>query len=154
MRIRCFITPYGTPKEIVQCLRLFALSITLVSCNSKSLAPSGNADKDIVTTEKQTKQFIDALAENGETLFKTNCAVCHALNSADNGSPGLRYAIRDLPSSSYFRAFISNSDSLLKTGEPYTAKIYADVGREQYQHHYGNTLTKGEIIAIQLYIEH
>ncbi len=66
----------------------------------------------------------------GKTLFNTNCAACHNLDRAMTG-PALRHVEQRLADDQgldreWLAAWIRNSAAMIKDGDAYAVKIYAD----------------------------
>ncbi len=65
--------------------------------------------------------------EHGRKLFKQNCAVCHSLNDQKIVGPGFGGLLDRLPGNeNFFKMYISNSDSLVKSSNPYALKLQND----------------------------
>jgi cytochrome c2 len=65
----------------------------------------------------------DAYSDRGEKLFKQNCAVCHSMGTNKVTGPGLKGIITRVPSEEWLEAYISNNDSVYKSGDAYAAKL-------------------------------
>ena len=66
----------------------------------------------------------------GKTLFNTNCAACHNLDR-DMTGPALRYVEQRLADDQgldrdWIAAWIRNSSAVIKSGDAYAVKIFAD----------------------------
>lgn len=62
----------------------------------------------------------------GEGLFKLNCASCHYPTEKDMTGPGLKGATERWESEEKLIAWIKNSQSLIKAGDPYAVKLFND----------------------------
>ncbi|NNE32599.1 MAG: c-type cytochrome [Winogradskyella sp.] len=67
---------------------------------------------------------------NGKALYRTNCASCHKLDSRMTG-PALRNVETRLAEEEgldreWINAWIKNSAGLIRSGDPYAVKIYAE----------------------------
>ena len=69
-----------------------------------------------------------ASAADGKTVFKQNCAVCHALTDQKITGPGLKGIADRAPKGDWLFNWIKNNDKLRKSGESYANKIYAANG--------------------------
>lgn len=65
----------------------------------------------------------------GETLFKGNCAQCHALNDVVVG-PAL-VGIRKRRPEKWLHAWVKNSSKLIASGDEYALKIYGQYQKQQ-----------------------
>ena len=64
-------------------------------------------------------------AQDGEKIFKQNCAVCHSLGSNKVTGPGLKGLLARVPSEEWLLKWIKNNDALIKSGDAYAVKISA-----------------------------
>ena len=88
-------------------------------------------------------------AAEGEKLFKANCTACHAVNKKVIG-PALK-GIRERRDEAWIKAFVKNSQAVIKSGDEYAVKLYAE---------YNNTLMTAfpqlkdeQIVSILDYID-
>ena len=68
-------------------------------------------------------------AQDGAKLFKQNCAVCH--KSHEEGKitgPGLKGVFDRAPKGDWLNKWIMNAEKVLKSGDPYAKKIFAENG--------------------------
>ncbi len=65
-------------------------------------------------------------AQDAEKLFKQNCAVCHSLGKNKITGPGLEGIAARAPSDDWLRKWIKNNKELIKSGDPYALKIFAE----------------------------
>lgn len=72
----------------------------------------------------------DGDAANGETIFKNNCKSCHNANGNRLVGPGLKDISkrRDL---AWLVKWVKNPQAVLKSGDDYAKKIYAEAGNAQ-----------------------
>lgn len=70
-------------------------------------------------------------AEDGAKLFKQNCAVCHTMGTNKLTGPGLEGVFSRVPSEDWMHKWIKNNQALIKSGDAYAKKIYADNGGAQ-----------------------
>ena len=64
-------------------------------------------------------------AQDGEKLFKQNCAVCHASHTDTKvNGPGLKGIFDRAPKGDWLKKWILNSEKLIKSGDAYANKIY------------------------------
>ncbi len=69
-------------------------------------------------------------AQDGAKLFKQNCAVCHASHTDQKlTGPGLKGVFDRVPKGDWINKWISNSEKMIKSGDAYANKIYADNGK-------------------------
>lgn len=64
-------------------------------------------------------------AQDGEKIFKQNCAKCHSLGSERVTGPGLKGLMSRVPSEEWLVKWIKNNDALIKSGDAYAVKISA-----------------------------
>jgi len=64
-------------------------------------------------------------AQDGEKIFKDNCAVCHSLGKETVTGPGLEGVMKRVPSEEWMLKWIKNNVALTATGETYAVKISA-----------------------------
>ena len=72
--------------------------------------------------EQQEESFDQNIVSNGESLFKGNCTVCHAINDVLIG-PALR-DVHERQSEEWIYAFIKNSQKVIKSGDEYAVDLY------------------------------
>lgn len=68
-------------------------------------------------------------AQDGAKLFKQNCAVCHASHTKQKiTGPGLEGVFDRVPAGDWINKWILNSEKMIKSGDPYAKKIFAENG--------------------------
>ncbi|MBL7919493.1 MAG: c-type cytochrome [Bacteroidia bacterium] len=69
-------------------------------------------------------------AQDGEKLFKLNCAVCHASHTDQKlTGPGLKGIFDRAPKGDWLNKWILNNEKLIKSGDAYANKIFNDNGK-------------------------
>jgi cytochrome c2 len=69
-------------------------------------------------------------AQDGEKLFKQNCAVCHASHSDQMlTGPGLKGVFDRVPKGDWITKWIINNEKMIKSGDAYANQIYAKYGK-------------------------
>jgi cytochrome c2 len=69
-------------------------------------------------------------AQDGEKLFKQNCAVCHASHSDQMlTGPGLKGLFDRVPKGDWITKWIINNEKMIKSGDAYANQIYAKYGK-------------------------
>lgn len=69
-------------------------------------------------------------AQDGEKLFKLNCAVCHASHTDQKlTGPGLKGVFDRAPKGDWMHNWIKNNEKLIKSGDAYANKIFNDNGK-------------------------
>lgn len=87
-------------------------------------------------------------AQDGEKLFKQNCAVCHASHTDQKlTGPGLAGIFDRAPKGDWLKRWILNNQKLIKAGDPYAVKIYNDFGKATMNVFEGQ-LTDADVDAI------
>ena len=76
----------------------------------------------LLAQEEQEETFDQNIVNNGESLFKGNCTVCHAINEVVIG-PALR-DVHERQSEEWIYAFIKNSQKVIKSGDEYAVDLY------------------------------
>ena len=76
----------------------------------------------IYAQEDLNDTFDESIVKNGESLFKGNCTVCHAIDEVIIG-PALR-DIHERKSEEWIYAFIKNSQKVIKSGDEYAVELY------------------------------
>ncbi|MAQ21962.1 MAG: cytochrome C [Flammeovirgaceae bacterium] len=66
--------------------------------------------------------FDESVVKNGESLFKGNCTVCHAIDEVIIG-PALR-DVHERRDQEWIYAFIKNSQKVIKSGDEYAVELY------------------------------
>ena len=66
--------------------------------------------------------FDESIVKNGESLFKGNCTVCHAIDEVIIG-PALR-DVHERRDQEWIYAFIKNSQKVIKSGDEYAVELY------------------------------
>ncbi|MGQ0827411.1 MAG: cytochrome c3 family protein [Bacteroidota bacterium] len=61
-------------------------------------------------------------AQDGEKIFKQNCAVCHSLGSNKITGPGLAGIMGRVPSEEWLHKWIKNNEALIKSGDAHAIK--------------------------------
>jgi len=64
----------------------------------------------------------------GQKLFKQNCAVCHSMTDQRLTGPGLKGVFERVPQPpvAWLHAYILNSEQVLKKGDAYARKLFAE----------------------------
>lgn len=70
----------------------------------------------------------NSAAQDGEKLFKQNCAVCHSTGKNKIVGPGLEGVTKRVPSEEWMMKWIRNSAEVLAGGDAYGKKIFAENG--------------------------
>src|SRR4249919_136148 len=69
-------------------------------------------------------------AQDGEKIFKQNCAVCHApFTDQKLTGPGLAGVFDRAPKGDWLNHWIMNNQKVIKSGDAYANKIYNDFGK-------------------------
>ena len=76
----------------------------------------------LLAQEEQKETFDQNIVNSGESLFKGNCTVCHAINEVVIG-PALR-DVHERQSEEWLYAFIKNSQKVIKSGDEYAVDLY------------------------------
>lgn len=106
------------------------------------LAPDSNAVAHLASPEE-----LQAAAA-GETLFKSNCAQCHAVNDVVVG-PALA-GLHERRPVSWLIPWIKNSSKVVASGDEYAVKLYDQYQKQQMP---SFQLSDQEITAILTYLK-
>ncbi len=69
-------------------------------------------------------------AQNGEKLFKQNCATCHsAYTDQMLTGPGLKGVFDRVPKGDWINKWIINNEKMIKSGDAYSNQIYSKYGK-------------------------
>jgi hypothetical protein len=112
----------------------------------KTCPVSADADKDIYIR----RILINSDYAAGQVLFKNNCARCHFIYKRTE-SPFLSDSEKRFPDNKLLCAFIKNSDSVIKSGNPYFRKEYIEYNRTKMRSF--PKLTDKDIRRILYYIK-
>lgn len=90
---------------------------------------------------------------HGKKLFKQNCAVCHSLLDQKLSGPGLKgiYDHVPEPKTQWLKKYIVNSDSISKSGHPYSKKLRTEY-QETSMTNFKGLLTDQDINDLLIYI--
>lgn len=92
-------------------------------------------------------------AQDGEKLFKQNCAVCHSAHTDQMSTgPGLKGVFDRVPKGDWITKWIINNEKLIKSGDAYATKIYAQYGKAAMTVFEGQ-LNEKDVDAILNYIK-
>lgn len=72
-----------------------------------------------------------AWAQDGEALFKQNCATCHSMGSNKLTGPGMEGVMQRVPSEEWLFKWIKNNEAVRKSGDAYGIKIYEEYNKAQ-----------------------
>ncbi len=72
--------------------------------------------------DDESPAFDESVVKNGESLFKGNCTVCHAIDEVIIG-PALR-DVHERRNQEWIYAFIKNSQKVIKSGDEYAVELY------------------------------
>ena len=82
---------------------------------------------DLYAQDESNPSFDPSIVKNGESLFKGNCTVCHAINEVVIG-PALR-DVHERQSEEWIYAFIKNSQKVIKSGDEYAVNLYNEYNK-------------------------
>ena len=92
-------------------------------------------------------------AQDGEKLFKQNCAVCHSAHTDQMSTgPGLKGVFDRVPKGDWITKWIINNEKMIKGGDAYATKIYAQYGKAAMTVFEGQ-LNEKDVAAILNYIK-
>lgn len=92
-----------------------------------------------------------ASVDNGKALFKANCTRCHSIGTNKVLGPGLQDVTKRVPGADWLHKWIKNNKEVLKSGDTYATKLYAD-NQNQDMQVFDGQLTDAQIDDIVAYI--
>jgi cytochrome c2 len=83
---------------------------------------------------------------NGQKVFKANCALCHSLGTTIVTGPGLQDVTKRVPQpyAEWMHKWIKNNAAVLKSGDAYATKLFAD-NAQKAMTVFDGTLTDAQI---------
>lgn len=93
---------------------------------------------------------VELVGDLGETLFKTNCVVCHRINQRNCGGPNIVDASERWQDKKLFKAYIKNSKAVREKNE-YAKKMWLEYGK--IESHDFPKLSDADINSIIIYLE-
>jgi cytochrome c2 len=113
----------------------------------------GNAMEPAIAQSRIRRNGINGNYQNGITLFKKNCAVCHTTTDMKLTGPGLKgvYDRVPKPTGEWLRNYILNSEKIRKKGDPYAKKLFKEYGGAEMTVFEGQ-LSDQEVTDIVYYI--
>lgn len=112
-------------KNINHLLCQFLLTFTLIT----SVSLGAYAQDEAAPAEAADAGADPALVSQGESLFKGNCTVCHAINEKVIG-PALRN-VHERQDEEWIKAFIKNSSKVIASGDEYAVNLYNEYNQTQ-----------------------
>ena len=90
-------------------------------------------------------------AADAAKIFKQNCAVCHRLDAQKLTGPGLAGIAGRAPGGDWLFKWVKNNQALIKAGDAYATKIYAENGAQMTV--FDGVLSDDDIKAVVEYIK-
>lgn len=92
-------------------------------------------------------------AQDGKTLFKTNCATCHSSHTDQKiTGPGLAGVFDRAPKGDWLKKWILNNEKVIKSGDAYANKIYME-NNKQAMNVFEGQLTEKDVDAILAFLK-
>jgi cytochrome c2 len=92
-------------------------------------------------------------AQNGEKLFKLNCATCHYAHTDQKlTGPGLKGVFDRVPKGDWINRWIVNNEKMIKSGDTYANQVYAQYDKTAMTVFEGQ-LTPKDVESILAYIK-
>ncbi|WP_052353445.1 c-type cytochrome [Dyadobacter tibetensis] len=104
----------------------------------------------VVSAQEAAADAGGADIAHGETVFKNNCAQCHAITDERVVGPGLKGAT-DRNNMDWLIKWVKNSQAMIAAGDPYAVKIYNEYSKAQMTSFPG--LSPEDIKAIFAYVD-
>jgi cytochrome c2/Tfp pilus assembly protein PilV len=73
--------------------------------------------------------FNSAFAQDGEKIFKQNCAVCHSVGKNKITGPGLEGVATRVPNDAWLAKWIKNNKAVIASGDAYANKVFNENGK-------------------------
>jgi len=129
--------------------------LTLTSCGPRSgIHEDKKDDGDFCGTRTMDKPREYTDKSNGATLFKKNCAVCHATIDDQNYNGPTMKGIADRlpkPSQEYFIKYTLNNEKVFLSGDAYAAMLRGKY-KDQRMTVFEGVLTEQDIIEIYKFL--
>ncbi|PWJ60151.1 mono/diheme cytochrome c family protein [Dyadobacter jejuensis] len=128
-----FFPNFKCSKQLIAFALTLVLSLPFAVSAQDAAADAGGAD-----------------VAHGETVFKNNCAQCHAITDERVVGPGLKGATsrNDM---AWLTKWVKNSQAMIASGDPYAVKIYNEYSKAQMTSFPG--LSEEDIKAIFAYVD-
>lgn len=128
-------------------------TLFLVSCDTQADVARKDAQLlcGIVEGDYKPQGPITEFQLNGQKLFATWCDKCHESNTNLSTVPEIRGMNARIPAGSWFKHFITNSDSFKENGDLY-ARAMERHYQSQYEHNFKN-LSDKDIEDIYNYLD-
>ncbi len=121
---------------------LFVFFLAFIFCLSTANASFSQGDSEEISTD-------EAIVSEGATLYRENCAACHAINEKLIGPALVNvYDRRPLP---WLINFIQNSQKVIESGDEYAVNLYQEYNRAVMPSF--DYFSEDEIISILAYIK-
>jgi mono/diheme cytochrome c family protein len=91
--------------------------------NENMAQQTTNANQTSAAAPAQAAAITDPVAKAGETLFKNNCAACHATSAEVVVGPGLAGITQRRPED-WLVSWIRNSQKMVQSGDKYAVEIF------------------------------
>lgn len=92
-------------------------------------------------------------AQDGKALFKANCATCHSSHTDQKiTGPGLAGVFDRAPKGDWLKHWILNNEKVIKSGDAYANKIYAE-NNKQAMNVFEGQLTEKDVDAILAFLK-
>jgi mono/diheme cytochrome c family protein len=130
--------------------RKFTALFILISLFLYSVSLNAQVPADSAATVSTTDDLpLDpVLIDAGQTLFKNNCAVCHAVQNQLVG-PALA-GVYERQSIDWITAFVQNSQKVIQSGDPYAVQLYEQYNKTEMT---SFDFSRDEVVAILTYIK-
>ncbi len=116
---------------------LITFVLTVFSCGPRSGVSHENANPVCGVTDKDYKPDSPATDSqiHGQELFTKLCSECHRIDKDQKDGNDMKGVCDRIPGGDWFNLFVLSSDSLKKSGDPYSLKIDHDYPSD-YEHNF------------------
>ena len=115
-------------------MAITALIFFGVACSSSSdenenftdsVTEETETDSNTETEESSPEEEVELseVAQQGETLFNTNCVACHMMSDEDLIGPGMK-GVTERREKEWIKSFVKNSQAVIKSGDEYAVALY------------------------------
>ena len=114
----------------ISALIFFGVACSSSSDENENFTDSVTEETDTDTepnteTEESSSEEVELseVAQQGETIFNTNCIACHLMSDEDLIGPGMK-GVTDRREKEWIKTFVKNSTEVIESGDEYAVALY------------------------------